>query len=125
MPARDEKRKAPRGLRELDALDTLFAGLDHPARRHVLQVLFARGGTMTAGELAARFAHSWPTTTRHLGVLEDAGLVIARRQGRERHYSLDAERLRGLLDLWLASVGLAATERASGTENDHTGTGGS
>ena len=61
---------------------------------------------MTAGELAARFAHSWPTTTRHLGVLVKAGLVTVRREGRQRHYVLERERLRRALDLWLPSVGL-------------------
>jgi DNA-binding transcriptional ArsR family regulator len=61
---------------------------------------------MTAGELASRFSHSWPTTTRHLGVLVDAGLVTVQRQGRERHYELRPDRLAAMLDLWLPSVGL-------------------
>ncbi len=66
---------------------------------------------MTAGELASRFSHSWPTTTRHLGVLIDSGLVRVRREGRERHYSLERDRLRQLLDLWLRGVGLHAGSR--------------
>lgn len=70
-------------------------------------MLHARAGSMTAGELAARFSHSWPTTTRHLGVLVKAGLVTVRREGRERHYVLDRERLAAVLDLWLPSVGLS------------------
>jgi DNA-binding transcriptional ArsR family regulator len=48
---------------------------------------------MTAGEIARRFACSWPTTTRHLKVLIDAGLVLVDRRGRERNYTLDRERL--------------------------------
>ncbi len=48
---------------------------------------------MTAGEIAARFGHAWPTTTRHLRVLEDAGLVEHRRVGRTRVYHLSATRL--------------------------------
>lgn len=98
----------PRGLRDLDELEAVFGALDHAARRHILQVLHARHGEMTAGELAARFSHSWPTTTRHLSVLVAAGLVHVVRQGRERHFALDRERLRRPLDLWLRSVGLAA-----------------
>jgi DNA-binding transcriptional ArsR family regulator len=76
------------------------------ARRHILQVLAARNGTLTAGELSARFAHSWPTTTRHLGVLLDAGLVSVTPVGRERHYEFARYRLGDVLALWLRSVGL-------------------
>jgi DNA-binding transcriptional ArsR family regulator len=69
---------------------------------------------LTAGELAGRFSHSWPTTTRHLKVLENAGLVVVATVGRERHVSVESKRLRELLDLWCTGVGLAVTER--GTE---------
>ncbi len=96
----------PRGLRDLDELDAVFGALSHSTRRHILQVLHTRAGSMTAGELASRFSHSWPTTTRHLGVLVQAGLVTVRQEGRERHYDLDRERLTAALDLWLPSVGL-------------------
>jgi DNA-binding transcriptional ArsR family regulator len=96
----------PRGLRELDDLDAVFGALSHNTRRHILQVMHARGGTMTAGELASRFSHSWPTTTRHLRVLMDAGLVTVQRRGRERHYLLQRDRLAAILNLWLPSVGL-------------------
>lgn len=97
--------KLPRGLRDLDDLDAVFGALGHATRRHVLQVLAARNGTLTAGELAARFAHSWPTTTRHLGVLVKTGLVTVSSIGRERHYRLERQRLGDLLALWLRSVG--------------------
>jgi DNA-binding transcriptional ArsR family regulator len=97
--------KLPRGLRDLDDLDAVFGALGHATRRHVLQVLAARNGTLTAGELNARFAHSWPTTTRHLGVLVKAGLVTVSSVGRERHYRLERQRLGDVLALWLRSVG--------------------
>jgi DNA-binding transcriptional ArsR family regulator len=97
--------KPPRGLRDLEDIDTVFAALAHPTRRHILQVLAAREGTLTAGELTDRFAHSWPTTTRHLGVLLDAGLVSVTRVGRERHYEFARNRLGDVLALWLGSVG--------------------
>lgn len=41
-----------------------------------------RGGELPSGYLAQRFAHSWPTSTRHLHVLEAAGVVTVRRDGR-------------------------------------------
>lgn len=103
----------PRGLRELDEIDVVFKALAHAARRHVLQVLYARQGTMTAGELASRFAHSWPTTTRHLDVLCQAGLIQAERRGRERHYVLNLPRLRAVTDRWLGGVGLAVGPAAT------------
>ena len=58
------------------------------------------GGSMTAGEIAALFPHSWPTTTRHLGVLENAKLIKGRRQGRNQIYHLERTRLELLRD-WL------------------------
>lgn len=98
-------RKPAAGLQDLDDLDAVFGALGHATRRHILQVLAARNGTMTAGELSGRFAHSWPTTTRHLGVLVDAGLVSVTPMGRERHYRLERQRLGDVVGLWLGSVG--------------------
>jgi DNA-binding transcriptional ArsR family regulator len=57
---------------------------------------------MTAGEIAVRFACSWPTTSRHLGQLELAGLVRVERRGRERVYAVDRERLDRVAGGWLA-----------------------
>ncbi len=56
---------------------------------------------MTAGEIAARFDCTWPTTSRHLKQLEDAGLVRAERRGRERVYALDRARLARVAGRWL------------------------
>lgn len=102
-PPPDNKPAA--GLRDLDDIDAVFGALGHSTRRHILQVLAARHGTMTAGELSGRFAHSWPTTTRHLAVLVDAGLVSVTPVGRERHYRLQRLRLGDVMALWLGSVG--------------------
>jgi len=57
---------------------------------------------MTAGDIARRFSCSWPTTTRHLRQLEQAGLVCVERVGRERIYRLEAERLRRVVGDWIA-----------------------
>jgi DNA-binding transcriptional ArsR family regulator len=110
-PARGERLLTERRAQGLADLDALFTALAHPARRHVLQVLHARGGSLTAGELAGRFSHSWPTTTRHLHVLEEAGLVVITSIGRERHVAIERKRLRVLLDLWCTGVGLTVTDR--------------
>jgi DNA-binding transcriptional ArsR family regulator len=109
-----EGGKPAAGLRDLDDLDAVFGALGHATRRHILQVLYARNGTMTAGELSGRFAHSWPTTTRHLSVLVDAGLVSVTPVGRERHYRLERQRLGDVVGLWLGSVGFELRAREAG-----------
>jgi DNA-binding transcriptional ArsR family regulator len=91
----------PRGLAELDAFDAVFGALAHRSRRTILSVLHARGGEMTSGAIAARFDCSWPTTSRHLRVLEKAGLVAIAMRGRERVYRLETERLRSVAGGWL------------------------
>ena len=48
-----------------------------------------RTGSRTSGEIASQFDSSWPTISRHLAVLRDAGLVLAERNGTEIHYELN------------------------------------
>jgi DNA-binding transcriptional ArsR family regulator len=76
------------------------AALAHPARRQILLTLHFRGGIASAGDIAARFEHKWPTTTRHLRVLEEAGLLRHEKRGRSRVYTLDRKRL-ALVSEWL------------------------
>ncbi len=90
-----------RAERELAEIESVFRALAHRSRRHVLVVLDARGGRMTAGEIAGRFSCSWPTTTRHLGVLVSAGLIGIQRRGRERVYELRRDLLRRVVGDWL------------------------
>jgi len=92
------------GLAELDEIERVFAALAHASRRQILGVLKARGGRVKAGDIAGRFACSWPTTTRHLRVLEDAGLVRVEQAGRERWYVLEAKKLRSVAGGWLRSL---------------------
>lgn len=94
------RRDPARELREIDAV---FGALAHASRRQVLLVLHFHGGEMTAGEIASRFACSWPTTTRHLKRLEEAGLVRVEKEGRERRYQLEAETLERVAGGWLAT----------------------
>ena len=91
----------PRGLAELDDLELVFKALSHEQRRQILIVLDARGGSMTSGEIANRFSCRWPTTSRHLRVLEEAGLVEVMQQGREWNYTLNSARLRRVAGNWI------------------------
>lgn len=85
----------------MDAYEAVFTALAHPARRRILMTINFQGGSMTAGEIAGMFEHSWPTTTRHLQVLEAASLIRFEREGRSRVYHIRRERLELLRD-WLA-----------------------
>jgi len=87
----------------LEALEAIFSALAHPARRQILLTIHFRG-SMPAGEIAGRFAHAWPTTTRHLKVLEAAGLLEHEKQGRAVIYRVNRARL-ALLKEWLAWFG--------------------
>jgi DNA-binding transcriptional ArsR family regulator len=93
MPKRESKAK-------LDSYEAVFSALAHAARRRVLLAIYFNGGSMTAGEIASVFSHAWQTTTRHLQVLEAAGLVTHERQGRMRIYRLEQKRLKLVSD-WL------------------------
>jgi DNA-binding transcriptional ArsR family regulator len=80
-------------MRREDAYEAVFGALSHPARRRILHTLNFKGGEMGAGDIASMFAHAWPTTTRHLHVLEDAGLIVVEARGRARIYRLEKKRL--------------------------------
>jgi len=86
--------------KRLEELDAVLSALAHPSRRHILLVIRFRGGVMTAGEIDERFSHKWPTTSRHLRVLERAGLVVCEKQGRTRIYRVNSEKLEIVRD-WL------------------------
>jgi DNA-binding transcriptional ArsR family regulator len=88
----------------LEEIEIVFTALSHEARRHIVLLLSHMGGELSSGYLAKRFPHSWPTTTRHLGVLEKAGLVVVKRQGRSSHYRVSRERVFGVLQGWLNNL---------------------
>ncbi len=88
----------------LEETEAVFGALAHEARRHILILLSQLGGELPSGYLAKRFQHSWPTTTRHLGVLEKAGLVEVRREGRSSHYRIDRERVQRVVGGWLTHL---------------------
>lgn len=94
--------KLSRGQAKLADIDIVFSALANSSRRQILQVLHFRGGALSSSEIAARFSCQWPTTTRHLRRLEEAGLVRVERRGRESLYSLDRERLKSVAGEWLS-----------------------
>ena len=77
--------------RELE-LDRGFGALAHPIRRGILARLAV--GEATVSELAKPFKVSAPAISKHMRILEEAGLLSRRKQGREHHCRLEARRLR-------------------------------
>jgi DNA-binding transcriptional ArsR family regulator len=86
--------------KRLEDLETAFAAIAHASRRQILLTVHFRG-QMTAGDIAKRFAYAWPTISRHLRVLESAGLLSHEKQGTTRYYRVNHERLKLARD-WFA-----------------------
>ena len=82
------------------ALDRTFAALADPTRRAMLARL-ARGEA-SVGDLAAPHAMSLPAISKHLKVLERAGLIKRRKDGRVHHCRLDAAPMGAAAD-WIYS----------------------
>ena len=81
--------------------DHVFKALAHPRRRLMLDAL--KEGPKTTGALCEAFPDlDRCTVMQHLKVLEKAGLVVARRQGRERWNHLDALPIKRIHDRWIS-----------------------
>lgn len=78
-------------MTETDQLDATFAALAHPARRAILARLAE--GEATVNTLAAPFEMSLPAVSRHIRVLEDAGLITRGKNAQFRPCTLNAEPL--------------------------------
>ena len=100
-----------RGAPSLDEVDAVFHALAHETRRHVVLTLSHFGGELPSGYLARRFQHSWPTTTRHLGILQRAGVVEVRREGRGSQYRLNRALLTRVVGGWLENLSPATPEQ--------------
>jgi DNA-binding transcriptional ArsR family regulator len=74
----------------------VFRAIADPKRRLILDIL--RDGERPVGELVPHLGVSIGAVSQHLRVLREAGLVVARRHGRQRRYRVDAAPLRELAD---------------------------
>jgi ArsR family transcriptional regulator len=67
--------------------NAVFRALADQTRREILRLL--RNGPQTSGQIAAQFHSRWPTISRHLAILREAGLVVTERRAQEIHYELN------------------------------------
>jgi DNA-binding transcriptional ArsR family regulator len=80
--------------------DRVFKALADPTRRFLLDLLFARDGR-TLTELESAVEMTRYGVMKHLKVLEEAGLVVARRSGREKLHFLNPVPIRLIHDRWI------------------------
>jgi ArsR family transcriptional regulator len=83
-------------------MDRVFEALASTARRKILAYLHA--GELTAGEIGARFDFSPPALSKHLRVLEDAGLIAREKRGQFVYFRQVPDRLANTLFAWAAEV---------------------
>jgi uncharacterized protein YndB with AHSA1/START domain len=84
----------------MEATDPVFKALADPTRRALLDELFARDG-QTLVALTARHEMTRIAVAKHLKILEEAGLVVTRRRGREKLHYLNPVPIRLVHDRWV------------------------
>ncbi len=110
-----------------DDMDAVFHALAHATRRQILDRVRHEPG-ITVGALAQGFDVSRIAIMNHLSVLESAGLIVSKKEGRTRRLFLNAVPIRQIQDRWLDSYGeywadrtlhiKAAAEAAARTNKD-------
>jgi DNA-binding transcriptional ArsR family regulator len=101
--------------REPGKLVTLWNALADPTRRGILDLLRRR--PHTTGELAQHFPSTRFAVMKHLNALENAGLVLVRRQGRERWNHLNAVPLQLLYERWVRPYEALWAARLTGVKS--------
>lgn len=95
-----------------DADDLIFKALGHRVRRRILDRLKAE--PLTTGGLCKLFPDlDRCTVMQHLGVLEEAGLVVAEKRGRERWNHLDALPVHAIHERWIGPYAAYASAMLS------------
>lgn len=82
-------------------MDKVFLALSSASRRKILAYLSKTD--MTAGEIAERFEMTKPSISKHLGILEAAGLLTREKKGQHVHYSLVKDNLITTIHNYLAN----------------------
>lgn len=95
-------------------MKTLWTALTEPHRLHIVELL--RDGPLTVGEITARLGLQQPQVSKHLKILNEAGLVAVRPQANRRIYQLRREPFQEL-ESWLHSFRRTWEERFDRLDN--------
>ena len=98
-------------------MDEIFKALADPTRRALLDELFREDG-QTLGALEARFDITRFGVMKHLRQLEDAGLVVSKREGREKFHFLNAVPIQLIHDRWVSKYAENWTAGLSGLKSE-------
>lgn len=86
----------------MSSVEKIFEALSSTTRRKILAYLSE--ATLTAGEIAKRFDMSQPAISKHLSILESAGLVWKKREGQFVKYGMEHDTLSGTLTGYLQEI---------------------
>ena len=98
-------------------MDAVFKALADPTRRGLLDALYEADG-QTLGALEGRVEMTRFGVMKHLRVLEDAGLVTTRRQGREKLHFLNPVPIRLIYDRWVSKYAEPWAATLTGLKRD-------
>lgn len=82
--------------------EKIFEALASTPRRRILALVAEQ--SLTAGEIAKQFEMSQPAVSKHLSLLESAGLVWRKKEGQFVHYGMETENLQGTLWSFMQEV---------------------
>ena len=105
-------------MSRIESYDLVFKALADARRRQILDLLKKK--PRTTGELCERFETSLDrcTVMQHIGVLEKAGLIIARREGRHRWNYLNAAPFKEIHDRWISPYATRAVDLLARLKQD-------
>src|SRR5262245_50356818 len=100
IPTRRTPPAARRSQVAVDDADAVFKALAAPSRRELLDRLNIRNG-QTLSELCSGLGIARQSVSKHLSVLEEAGLIVTQRRGKHRVHFLNAAPINDIADRWI------------------------
>ena len=97
--------------------DTVFRALADPSRRHLLDTLFVKNG-QTLNELCVGLEMTRQAVSKHLALLEQANLVVTRRQGRDKLHYLNPVPIHEISERWIGKYERARLDVLSELKRD-------
>ena len=84
-----------------DTLNRVFKAIADPTRREIFNVLVVAGTALSLSQISGHFDISRQGITKHIGILQEAGLIEMQVKGRERYCLANPQPLKGVVD-WIS-----------------------